>query len=318
MLVATVIAIVRLDRLMTAVMLMGFFSLLSASIFMVLDAVDVAFTEAAVGAGASTIFILAALAVVGRRSKKKRREKTILPLAVVICTGAVLFYATFDMPYFGLADAPVHTHVAPRYLNDSKDEVGPPNIVTSVLASYRGYDTFGEAGVVFTAFIGVIMLLGGGTRQLGIERPAPPNVKVESMRQKIVLREVADLLIAPVLIFALYVQWHGDFGPGGGFQAGVIFASAIILYALIYGIVPAQQLLPPRKLAYFPAIGLLLYAIVGVVGMFKGGNFLDYGALMADPHDGQHYGILIIELGIGITVAAVMINVFFSLSERSL
>ena len=91
MLVATVIAIVRLDRLMTAVMLMGFFSLLSASIFMVLDAVDVAFTEAAVGAGASTIFILAALAVVGRQSKKKRREKTILPLAVVICTGAVLF-----------------------------------------------------------------------------------------------------------------------------------------------------------------------------------------------------------------------------------
>ena len=318
MLVATVFAIVRLDHLMTAVMLMGFFSLLSSCIFMTLDAVDVAFTEAAVGAGASTIFILAALAIVGRISKKKKPGKNLVPLAIVTCTGAVLIYAPLDMPHFGLPDAPIHTHVAPRYLTESGEEVGPPNIVTSVLASYRGYDTFGEAGVVFTALIGVLLLLGAGTRKSGVERVAPDNVKVESMRQKIVLREVADLLIAPVLIFALYVQWHGDFGPGGGFQAGVIFASAIFLYALIYGIVPAQQLLPPRKLAYFPAIGLLLYAGVGVVSMIRGGNFLDYSALMADPHDGQHYGILIIELGIGITVAAVMINVFFSLSERSL
>ena len=318
MLAATVFAIIKLDHLLTGVMLMGFFSLLSASIFMTLDAVDVAFTEAAVGAGASTIFILAALAIVGRRSKKKKPKRQLLPLIVVIGTGALLFYATFDMPHFGTPDAPVHTHVAPRYLQKSGEEVGPPNIVTSVLASYRGYDTFGEAGVVFTAFIGVLLLLGAGTRQSGLERSAPKNVRTESMRQKIVLREVADLLIAPVLIFALYVQWHGDFGPGGGFQAGVIFASAIILYALIYGIVPAQKLIPPRRLAYFPGIGLLLYAVVGVVSMIKGGNFLDYGVLFSDPHDGQHYGILIIELGIGITVAAVMINVFFSLSERSL
>ena len=235
MLVATVFAIVRLKRLMTAVMLMGFFSLLSASIFMVLDAVDVAFTEAAVGAGVSTIFFLAALAIVGRTSKPQNATRTFVPLAAVIITGALLVYASFDMPYFGSPDAPVHTHVAPRYLNVSPDEVGPPNIVTSVLASYRGYDTLGEVGVVFTAFIGVFMLLGGGTRKSGVERPAPPYVRAESMRQKIVLREVSDLLIAPVLIFALYVQWHGDFGPGGGFQAGVIFASGVILYALIYG-----------------------------------------------------------------------------------
>lgn len=318
MLVATVFAIVRLKRLMTAVMLMGFFSLLSASIFMVLDAVDVAFTEAAVGAGVSTIFFLAALAIVGRTSKPQNATRTFVPLAAVIITGALLVYASFDMPYFGSPEAPVHTHVAPRYLNVSPDEVGPPNIVTSVLASYRGYDTLGEVGVVFTAFIGVFMLLGGGTRKSGVERPAPPNVRAESMRQKIVLREVSDLLIAPVLIFALYVQWHGDFGPGGGFQAGVIFASGVILYALIYGIVPAQKVFPPRKLAYFPAIGFLLYALVGVVSMMRGGNFLDYGVLVHDPLHGQHYGILIIELGVGITVAAVMINIFFSLSERSL
>lgn len=318
MLLATVFVIIRMEKLMSAVLMMGFFSLLSSCIFMVLDAVDVAFTEAAVGAGVSTIFFLAAIAIVGRTSKPAKKQKLLLPLAVVVCTGAVLIYATFDMPYFGAPDAPIHQHVAPRYLQESAHEVGPPNVVTSVLASYRGYDTFGEVGVVFTAFIGVFLLLGAGTRRSGIERQAPPNVGVESMRQNIVLREVSDLVIAPVLIFALYVQWHGDFGPGGGFQAGVIFASGIILYALIYGIVPAQQLLPPRKLAYLPAAGLLLYAAVGIYSMLNGGNFLDYNVLANDPHDGQHYGILIIELGVGITVAAVMINIFFSFSERSL
>ena len=222
------------------------------------------------------------------------------------------------MPYFGFHDTPAHTHVAPRYLDDSMGEVGPPNIVTSVLASYRGYDTLGEVAVVFTAFIGVFLLLGAGTRKSGKERPAPPNVPVESMRQKVVLREVSDLLIAPVLMFAMYVQWHGDFGPGGGFQAGAIFAAGVFLYALIYGIVPAQKIFPPRKLAYFPAIGFLLYAGVGVISMLRGGNFLDYGVLMHESLHGQHYGILAIELGVGITVAAVMINIFFSLSERSL
>ena len=318
MLVATVFVIIRMEKLMSAVLMMGFFSLLSSCIFMVLDAVDVAFTEAAVGAGVSTIFFLAAIAIVGRTSKPTKKKNLFVPLAVVICTGSVLIYASFDMPYFGSPDAPIHQHVAPRYLQESAHEVGPPNVVTSVLASYRGYDTFGEVGVVFTAFIGVFLLLGAGTRKSGIERPAPPNVGVESMRQNIVLREVSDLVIAPVLIFGLYVQWHGDFGPGGGFQAGVIFASGIILYALIYGIVPAQQLLPPRKLAYLPAVGLLLYAAVGVYSMINGGNFLDYNVIAQDPHDGQHYGILIIELGVGITVAAVMINIFFSFSERSL
>ncbi len=318
MLLASVYAIIRLDRLLTAVLLTSLFSVLVASIFMVLDAVDVAFTEAAVGAGVSTIFFLAALAIVGRQCKPTPRRKIFAPLIVASATGCVLIYASLDMPRFGEPLAPVHQHVAPRYLNDSATEVGPPNIVTSVLASYRGYDTFGEVGVVFTAFIGVLMLLGAGTRRAGIEPPTPPGTPNESMRKKVVLKEVADLVVAPVLIFALYVQWHGDFGPGGGFQAGVIFASGIFLYALIYGIEPAQRLLPPRRLAYFPAIGLLLYAAVGVISMLRGGNFLNYSVLVNDPLHGQHYGILAIELGVGITVAAVMINIFFSFSERSL
>jgi len=318
MLIVSVVAIIRLKRLMAAVMLTSLFSLLSASIFMTLDAVDVAFTEAAVGAGLSTVFFLAALAIVGRQAKPAPASKTWIPLVCVCLAGATLLYASPDMPHFGTADAPVHQHVAPRYLNESAAEVGPPNVVTSVLASYRGYDTLGEVGVVFTAFIGVVLLLGAGTRKSRLERAPRNNLPQETMRQKVILKEVADLVIAPILIFALYVQWHGDFGPGGGFQAGVIFAAGVILYALIYGIWHAQQLQSARLLAILPAAGFLLYALVGVIAMIRGGNFLNYSALMHDPLHGQHYGILAIELGVGITVAAVMINIFYSFSERSL
>ncbi len=157
---ATAFAILRLRSLFAVVMLSGVYSLLAASMFVALDAVDVAFTEAAVGAGISTVLMMATLALTGERERPSRHTPYV-PLAVVLITGAALIYATFDMPPFGAADAPVNLHVAPRYLNDSFAEVGLPNVVTSVLASYRGYDTLGEVTVIFTAGVAVMLLLGG-------------------------------------------------------------------------------------------------------------------------------------------------------------
>ena len=157
---ATAIAILRLRSLFAVVMLSGIYSLLAASMFVNLDAVDVAFTEAAVGAGISTVLMMATLALTGEKERHSARTAW-LPLVVVSMTGAALVYATFDMPAFGAADAPVHLHVAPRYLNESIAEIGLPNVVTSVLASYRGYDTLGEVTVIFTAGIGVLLLLSG-------------------------------------------------------------------------------------------------------------------------------------------------------------
>jgi multicomponent Na+:H+ antiporter subunit B len=139
-----------------------------------------------------------------------------------------------------------------------------------------------------------------------------------SLRQNVVLRQVSDYLVAPILIFALYVQWHGDFGPGGGFQAGVIFAAGIILYALIHGLARAQRAVPPSAVRICAALGWLLYAGTGVAAMLLGGNFLDYDALAHDPHHGQHWGILIVELGVGITVASVMLSIFYSFAGRRL
>jgi len=162
-LVVIAIAIVRLRNLVAVIMLTGIYSLHAALFFVALDAVDVAFTEAAVGAGISTVLMLATLGLVGHEESRPS-SRAWLPLAVVLVTGGALVFATLDMPRFGDPDAPIHRHVAPHYIIDSPQETGLPNMVTSVLASYRGYDTLGETVVIFTAGVGVLLLLGGRRR----------------------------------------------------------------------------------------------------------------------------------------------------------
>lgn len=131
-----------------------------------------------------------------------------------------------------------------------------------------------------------------------------------------VLRVVTRLMVPYILLYGLYVQFHGDFGPGGGFQAGVIFAAAVILYALVFDLGAAQRAVPPGAVQVLAPLGLLLYVGTGVAAMLLGGEFLDYGALDGhDPVHGQHLGILLVELGVGITVAAVMLTIFYSFAE---
>ena len=160
MLVMTALVIVQTRHLFAVVMLSGVFSLLTALLFVTLDAVDVAFTEAAVGAGISTVLMLGTIALTARRENKPTRSG-ILPFFVVLVTGAALIYGTLDMPNFGDPNAPAQTHVAPEYLTNSIHEIDIPNVVTAILASYRGYDTLGEVAVVFTAGIGVLLLISG-------------------------------------------------------------------------------------------------------------------------------------------------------------
>ena len=131
------------------------------------------------------------------------------------------------------------------------------------------------------------------------------------MRGNVILRVAAKLLIPFILLFALYVQFHGDFGPGGGFQAGVIFGSAFILYALIAGADSARRVVPAVISRVALALGVLLYAGVGVAGMFLGGRYLNYSVLAHEPTHGQHLGIMLIEFGVGTTVAAAMITIFY-------
>ena len=158
-LAATAVGVVVLRHLFAVVMLGGVFSLVTAGLFVVLDAPDVAFTEAAVGAGITTVLMLGALTLTTRR-EKPRSSGLAIPLAVSNIPGQVLIDGTLDLPHFGSPDAPIHHHVAPEYLVGRAAEVDVPNIVTAVLASYRGFDTLGEVFVVFTAGIGVLLLIG--------------------------------------------------------------------------------------------------------------------------------------------------------------
>jgi multicomponent Na+:H+ antiporter subunit B len=127
---------------------------------------------------------------------------------------------------------------------------------------------------------------------------------------------VAKLLIPFIVVFAAYVQFHGDFGPGGGFQAGVIAAAAVIFYGLIYGLANARKVAPDWIIEGMVAAGLLIYAAVGLAGIVLGGNYLDYFVLGSDPVDGQHRGIFWVEAGVGITVAGVMLKIFYMFGER--
>jgi len=310
--VATAVAMERMKDLFAVVMLAGIYSLLSASLFLDLDAVDVSFTEASVGAGISTLLMIASLKLVNRY-EQPNRYKPALALGVVLVTGALLIYGTLDMPYFGSIDAPIHKHVVPRYMNDSMAEIGVPNVVTSVLASYRGYDTLGETLVIFTAGLGVMSLLRV-SRQTKEEsqRKVPAD-----MQQQIILRVVAKMMLPLILMFALYVQFHGDYGPGGGFQAGVIFAAGIILYTMLFGLSTARRTFKREVLQVLTAFGVLVYAGVGIACILLGGNFLDYNVLRHDPVHGQHLGILLVELGVGTTVASVMITIFFKFTWRT-
>ncbi|MBT8434513.1 MAG: Na(+)/H(+) antiporter subunit B [Gammaproteobacteria bacterium] len=313
-LVITAIAIVRMKDLFAVVMMSGIFGLLSASFFVVMDAVDVAFTEASVGAGIATLLLLTAVTLTGRWEDNER-HKPMWALVVVFITGGLLIYGTLDMPYFGSSQAPVHLHVAPRYINDSMQETGLPNIVTSVLASYRGFDTLGEVVVIFTAGIGVLALLRI-VRRPGFDQIMTDSIFYLMHERHLILRIVTKMLLPFILLFALYVQFHGDFGPGGGFQAGVIFAAAIILYAMVFGLHTARRVVNRTFVRLLAATGVLLYGGVGVVSMLNGGNFLDYNVLAGDPVAGQHLGILLIEFGVGCTVASVMVIIFFNFSGR--
>ncbi len=131
-----------------------------------------------------------------------------------------------------------------------------------------------------------------------------------------VLRVIAKLMIPFILLFALYVQFHGDFGPGGGFQAGVIFGAGLILYGLVFGVETALKVFSPTILRIGIAAGVLLYASVGLAGIGLNGKFLDYNVLGHDPLHGQHLGILLVELGVFITVASVMMTIFFAFAGR--
>lgn len=311
LLVITAVAIIKTEDLFVAVMLTSIFSLLMAANFFILDAADVALTEAAVGAGVTTVIFLSALALTGDQEKPREKSRWIA-LGTVGTLALLMIYATFDKPRLGDPDAPVHQHIAPWYLEKTPEYIDIPNVVTAILGSFRGYDTLGEVFVVFAACIGVLFILG-------VRPPREPMEAREDnsgLRHHLIPQVVGRLLIPFIVLFGLYVQFHGEYGPGGGFQAGAIVATGVILYALLEGEAEALRAIPRRVLLGMVAGGALLYGATGVVCMLMGGAFLDYSALADDPISGQHLGILIIEAGVGMAVCGALLSIFHAFAAR--
>jgi len=313
LLVITALAIVHTRNLFVAVMLSGIFSMLLAASFFLLDAADVALTEAAVGAGISTVLFLSALALTAEKEMAASANRLTALLVVTITTLAII-YATFDKPRLGDPEAPVQSHVGSWYLEKTVEYIDIPNSVTAVLGSFRGYDTLGEVFVVLTAGIGVLFLLG---------KPAPPGAyrktpvsDADGLRHYLIPQMVGRLLIPFILLFGFYVQFHGEYGPGGGFQAGALIAAGVILYALLEGEQRALEVLPRGFLLGLISGGALLYGLVGIAALFMGGNFLDYSVFSDDPVKGQQLGILLIEAGVGITVTGVLLSIFHAFAAR--
>jgi multicomponent Na+:H+ antiporter subunit B len=317
MLVIVAVGILRTDNLFTAVMLSGIFSLIMAANFFILDAADVALTEAVIGAGISTVLFLSALALTAEHDRSPP-VGTWVPLLTSSALGGVIIFATFQAPRLGDPNAIVHKHVAPWYLEKTPELIDVPNVVTAVLASFRGYDTLGEVFVVFIACIGVMSLLGRvRPRRESIEE-REFDKRTDNLRHHLLPRVVGKMLVPFIVLFGLYVQFHGDFGPGGGFQAGALIAAGVILYSLVEGGPRGRELVPEWFSSMLVALGAFTYASVGVASMAMGGRFLDYSVLSHDPVAGQHLGILVIEAGVGMTVAGVMITIFHAFSRRGI
>ncbi len=311
LLVITAIAIVRTENLFVAVMLTSIFSLLMATNFFILDAADVALTEGAVGAGVTTVIFLGALALTAEREKSVHSGGR-LALLVVVALAALIIYATFDKPRLGDPEAPVHQHVAPWYLEKTPEFIGIPNVVTAVLGSFRGYDTLGEVFVVFTACIGVLFILG--VRSGDSSAADTPNSA--GLRHHLIPQVVGRLLIPFIVLFGLYVQFHGEYGPGGGFQAGALIATGVILYALLEGEEAALRAVPRSVLLALVIGGASLYGGVGILCILLGGNFLEYSVLSSDPVFGQQLGILAIEAGVGMAVCGALLSIFHAFAAR--
>jgi multicomponent Na+:H+ antiporter subunit B len=310
------VATVQSRNLFVASMWFGIFSLMMASNFFILDAADVALTEAAVGAGVSTVLFMGALSLTAEHEHVQEKFRW-QPLIVLALLFSVLVAASVEQPRLGDPLAPVHQHVAPFYLSETPKLIDIPNVVTAILASFRGFDTLGEVLVVFTAGIGVLSVLGFRPKKQQRLSADVMAEKIRGLQHHAILRVVGKLIIPLLMLFGLLVQFHGKYSPGGGFSAGALFAAAVMLYGILEGADRSAKAMPQDWMLRLAALGATLYTGVGIACMLLGGDFLDYNVLATNPLDGQYLGILLVEFGVGLTVTTVLIMIFNAIANRS-
>jgi len=258
---------------------------------------------------------------------------------IVVClTGAMLLYGTGEFPDWGDPHSPASLHLSNDYLEKAFDQTQVPNIVTAVLADYRGFDTMFETAVIFTAGLacflllrdfrekeerfyrhtatGVILHVKDSQKVLLVEREFE-HMDKDWVPSDLIIKTVCRILIPFIQIYGLYVIAHGDFSPGGGFQGGVILGSSLILLAISYNLKTLVRRIKEKILGIYAAIGVLIYVGIATLCMPMGGSFLNYTKLAplipGDPHHVRALGMLGVEIGVGIAVTAVMVIIYVNI-----
>ena len=265
----------------------------------------------------------------------------IIGLIISVLTGALLVYAAADFPAWSDPASPASTYLSPHFIEKTIEETSVPNIVTAVLADYRGFDTMFETTVIFTAGLVCFFLLRtigrqepearhyrhtltGVTIQIKEGHKLPPSDEFERIDSLwtpsgLIIKTGCRILVPFLQLFALYVIAHGHHSPGGGFQGGVILGASFILLAISHDLRTTIERMSEKKVAILCAAGVLIYAGTGALCLLLGLNFLDYAALapilQVDPITARSHGILIVEIGVGIAVMATMIWIYCNLSS---
>lgn len=238
-------------------------------------------------------------------------------LIAVLIVGALLLAATKDFPSWSDPKSPASKGaVSSYYIEQTAKETKVPNMVTAVLADFRGYDTMFETVVIFIAGIGIIAVL----RNFDDPNPSVPDTEGSDEGGDLLARFTCNLILPFIQIFALYVVAHGHHSPGGGFQGGVMFGASYILLALACGLPAAKRRIGERKAIILAAVGIIIYAGWGFLCLLIGAEFLNYTALDSVlPGDGQmarSHSILVVEVGVAFTVTAIMFLMYSNLSTR--
>ena len=264
----------------------------------------------------------------------------LIALIVVCLTGGLLLYGTAEFPDWGDPASPASTHLSNHYIEQAIAETEVPNLVTAVLADYRGFDTMFETAVVFCAGLACFLLLRDySPKKDRYYRHAPTGVILHFKKNNVrlpvgeefeymdkdwippdtVIKSICRILIPFIQIYGLYVIAHGDFSPGGGFQGGVILGASLILMAISYNLKTLVRRVSEKFLGIFSATGVLIYVGIGVLAMVMGGNFLDYSVLApllpVDPGHIRALGMLGVEYGVGIAVTAVMVIIYINIAS---
>lgn len=241
-------------------------------------------------------------------------------LIAVLFTGGLLLSAVDDFPNWGAADSPANaSEVSQYYIENTAGDSGVPNMVTAVLADYRGFDTMFETIVVLIAGIAIMAILRVMNQTSGGARPSPPHGVGD--HHDIIIGTTCRMLIPVLQLFALYVIAHGHHSPGGGFQGGVILGASFILLAIAQGLDPALERMPEGHYVKLAFVGIVIYAGLGFLSQLLGENFLDYGVLhvlmpATDAVEARSHSILGVEIGVAFTVSAIMFAIYANLSSK--